>query len=211
MSDQTEAPGAPADETPTTTAPAADAAPEQDNPWKAKYQKADQRSVKLSGELREARERLESLENAIADLTKTNETLTGQATEAVELAKGLKGEQNRRALTDAVLAEVAPSLQSEAALMLKGLMAEDFQVTHETSAEQIAQYSQEALAKLRTQAQRLFSDAPRSGADASKPDFSNYRSYHEVPVEMRGSIPAQEFARLTGQPTSGRRLFDIGR
>lgn len=180
--------------------------------WKTKFEKADGRNVELSGRLREATEQIGGYEKQIADLTKTNEELLAKASEADEMAKGLKGEKNRRQLTDAVLAEVAPSLRGEATLMLKGLMAEEYQVDHTTPEDDIGRMAGSALEKLKQQAQRLFSDAPRTPGDASKPDLSAYRSWHDVPPHLQKSATSAEFARLTGQGhMAPQSLFNLGK
>ena len=61
---------------------------------------------------------------------------------------------------------------------------------------------------LRQRAPSLFSASPRQGLpDSSRPDFSKYRSYGEVPAEMRAQLSDDDFKRLNGQPTSANLLF----
>jgi len=180
--------------------------------WKTKFQKADTRNVELSGRLREATEKIGGYEQQIAELTKQNEELMGKASEADEALKGLKGDANRRQMADAVLAKVAPTLQSEASLMLKGLMADEaFQVTHETPADEIAQKAEKALEALKSQATRLFHQAPREHGTSDRPDLSGYRTWHDVPEHLRASASQEDFRRLTGQGGGPQSLYSTRR
>lgn len=220
MAEPSDPPVEPAPDQPQTKSEASsapDKAPEPSTDrdktdWRAKYEKADQRNADLARQVREAHDKIRELEPRLSDLSTLNEDLSAKLAAAATEAQTLKGERNQRQMRDAVLSEVAPSLHGEATLMLKGLMAEEFQVTHETATDHIADMAKSAVAKLRQQAPRLFSDAPRGTGDVSKPDLSGYRNYHEVPDHLRANMAPADFARLTGQSHMVKRgLFDIGR
>ena len=178
-----------------------------DGELKNKYRRIDERNAKLAKQVKELTEKLDGFDSIMAELEQVKASLSEKDGKVAELQTGAK----RREFADAVLAGVAQPLQEEASLMLKGLMADGFDIDHSTPDDQLKEMVERANETLRQKAPRLFSDAPRmSEVDRGRPDFSRYSTYGEVPADLRKHLSPLETARLSGQPTRKNLLLPEG-
>jgi len=193
-----------------STAPApAPAAPADESTRRARV---DRRNAELAGQVRELQERLGTLAELEKQAHQSAEALTqlqSQFAEKATEADELKRQSRRRDFGDNVLSGISHHHQEAARLALAGLLVEESDVYDYANPEaKIGDMARAAREALRQRAPSLFSASPRQGLpDASRPDFSKYRSYGEVPAEMRTQLSDEDFKRLNGQPTSANLLF----
>jgi hypothetical protein len=194
----------------TESAPAtAQAAPADES---ARRARVDRRNAELAGQVRELQEKLGALAELEKQAHQSAEALTqlqSQFAEKATEADELKRQSRRRDFSDNVLSGISHHHQEAARLALAGLLVEESDVYDYANPEaKIGDMARAAREALRQRAPSLFSASPRQGLpDASRPDFSKYRSYGEVPTEMRAQLSDDDFKRLNGQPTSANLLF----
>jgi len=193
-----------------STAPApAPAAPADES---ARRARVDRRNAELAGQVRDLQEKLGTLADLERQAHQSAEALTqlqSQFAEKATEADELKRQSRRRDFSDNVLSGISHHHQEAARLALAGLLVEESDVYDYANPEaKIGDMARAAREALRQRAPSLFSASPRQGLpDASRPDFSKYRSYGEVPAEMRAQLSDEDFKRLNGQPTSANLLF----
>ncbi|MHA1574488.1 MAG: hypothetical protein ACTSX8_10890 [Alphaproteobacteria bacterium] len=193
-----------------STAPApAPAAPADES---ARRARVDRRNAELAGQVRDLQEKLGTLAELEKQAHQSAEALTqlqSQFAEKATEADELKRQSRRRDFSDNVLSGISHHHQEAARLALAGLLVEESDVYDYANPEaKIGDMARAAREALRQRAPSLFSASPRQGLpDASRPDFSKYRSYGEVPAEMRAQLSDEDFKRLNGQPTSANLLF----
>jgi len=193
-----------------STAPApAPAAPADES---ARRARVDRRNAELAGQVRDLQEKLGTLAELEKQAHQSAEALTqlqSQFAEKATEADELKRQSRRRDFSDNVLSGISHHHQEAARLALAGLLVEESDVYDYANPEaKIGDMARAAREALRQRAPSLFSASPRQGLpDASRPDFSKYRSYGEVPAEMRTQLSDEDFKRLNGQPTSANLLF----
>lgn len=210
MTDQTED-SAPDGAEPSSE-PAATQSPKVSGEERDRRSRVDRRNAELASEVRELRERLGALADLQEQAAKSAEALEqlqtafqAKATEADQLQQ----QARRRDFSDSVLAGISHHHQDAARLALAGLLSQESDVYNFTDSEaNLRDMAASAREVLRQRAPSLFSSSPRQGLpDASRPDFSKYRTYHEVPNEMRSQLSDEDFKRLNGMPTRQNLLF----
>ncbi len=193
-----------------TTAPAtAQAAPADES---ARRARVDRRNAELANQVRDLQERLgalSDLEKQAQQSAEALQMLKSQLDEKASEADELKRQSRRRDFSDHVLSGISHHHQEAARLALAGLLVEESDVYDYSNPEaKLGDMARAAREALRQRAPSLFSSSPRQGLpDASRPDFSKYRSYGEVPAEMRAQLSDDDFKRLNGQPTRENLLF----
>ena len=193
-----------------TTAPAtAQAAPADES---ARRARVDRRNAELANQVRDLQERLgalSDLEKQAQQSAEALQMLKSQLDEKASEADELKRQSRRRDFSDHVLSGISHHHQEAARLALAGLLVEESDVYNYANPEaKLGDMARAAREALRQRAPSLFSSSPRQGLpDASRPDFSKYRSYGEVPAEMRAQLSDDDFKRLNGQPTRENLLF----
>lgn len=194
----------------TESAPApASAAPADES---ARRARVDRRNAELAGQVRDLQEKLGTLAELEKQAHQSAEALTqlqSQFAEKATEADELKRQSRRRDFSDNVLSGISHHHQEAARLALAGLLVEESDVYDYAHPEaKVGDMARAAREALRQRAPSLFSASPRQGLpDSSRPDFSKYRSYGEVPAEMRAQLSDDDFKRLNGQPTSANLLF----
>jgi hypothetical protein len=192
------------------TAPAtAQAAPADES---ARRARVDRRNAELANQVRDLQERLgtlSDLEKQAQQSAEALQMLKSQLDEKASEADELKRQSRRRDFSDHVLSGISHHHQEAARLALAGLLVEESDVYDYANPEaKLGDMARAAREALRQRAPSLFSSSPRQGLpDASRPDFSKYRSYGEVPAEMRAQLSDDDFKRLNGQPTRENLLF----
>ena len=193
-----------------TTAPAtAQAAPADES---ARRARVDRRNAELANQVRDLQERLgalSDLEKQAQQSAEALQMLKSQLDEKASEADELKRQSRRRDFSDHVLSGISHHHQEAARLALAGLLVEESDVYNYANPEaKLGDMARAAREALRQWAPSLFSSSPRQGLpDASRPDFSKYRSYGEVPAEMRAQLSDDDLKRLNGQPTRENLLF----
>ena len=193
-----------------TAAPAtAQAAPADES---ARRARVDRRNAELANQVRDLQERLgalSDLEKQAQQSAEALQMLKSQLDEKASEADELKRQSRRRDFSDHVLSGISHHHQEAARLALAGLLVEESDVYDYANPEvKLGDMARAAREALRQRAPSLFSSSPRQGLpDASRPDFSKYRSYGEVPAEMRAQLSDDDFKRLNGQPTRENLLF----
>lgn len=174
--------------------------------------RVDRRNAELASEVRELRERLGALTDLQEQAAKSAEALeqlqTAFQAKAVE-ADQLQQQARRRDFSDSVLAGISHHHQDAARLALAGLLSQESDVYNFTDPQaNLRELASSAREVLRQRAPSLFSSSPRQGLpDSSRPDFSKYNTYNEVPSEMRAQLSDDDFKRLNGMPTRQNLLF----
>jgi len=210
MTDQTE--NSAPDGAEPSSEPAAAQSPKVSGEERDRRSRVDRRNAELASEVRDLRERLGALTDLQEQAAKSAEALEqlqtafqAKATEADQLQQ----QARRRDFSDSVLAGISHHHQDAARLALAGLLSQESDVYNFTDSEaNLRDMASSAREVLRQRAPSLFSSSPRQGLpDASRPDFSKYRTYHEVPNEMRSQLSDEDFKRLNGMPTRQNLLF----
>jgi hypothetical protein len=179
---------------------------------KERRARVDRRNAELANEVRELRERLGALTDLETQAKASAEALQ-QLQDAFEQkskeADELQSQSRRRDFSDHVLSGISHHHQETARLALTGLLAQESDVYNFTDPQaNLQELARSAREVLRQRAPSLFSSSPRQGMpDASRPDFSRYQSYSEVPAEMRAQLSDDDFKRLNGMPTRQNLLF----
>lgn len=190
----------------------ANATPPAAAPEKERRARVDRRNAELANEVRELRERIGALTDLEAQAKASADALQ-HLQDAFEQkskeAEQLHTQSRRRDFSDHVLSGISHHHQETARLALTGLLAQESDVYNFTDPEaNLQELARSAREVLRQRAPSLFSSSPRQGMpDASRPDFSRYQNYHEVPAEMRSQLSDDDFKRLNGMPTRQNLLF----
>lgn len=174
--------------------------------------RVDRRNAELASEVRDLRERLGALTTLEEQAQKSAEALeqlqTAFQAKATE-AEQLQQQARVRDFSDSVLAGISHHHQDAARLALAGLLSQESDVYNFANPEaNLGDMARSAREVLRQRAPSLFSSSPRQGMpDSSRPDFSKYRTYNEVPAEMRAQLSDEDFKRLSGMATRQNLLF----